>query len=231
MSFFNDSDAIHEKMKSIVRVGEVTSVDYSKLTARVTFDDEDEMTSYDLPILQRNTLKNHDYCGIDVGCDVLCIFLPSGTEEGFILGSFYAGEVTPPENSKDKRTILFADGTRLSYDRAAHKLTADVKGDIEATVSGDISATIQGKANVTAQGAISVESSEKVVITAPQIILNGAISSYSKTGGSGTMKITGTMDISGNIKGDSDIIASGVSLKSHTHGGVEPGGGSTSSPN
>ena len=227
MSFFNNPDDSQEKLKSIVRVGEVTSIDTANCTCRVTFDDEDGMTSFDLPVIQRNTLKNSDYQLPDIGEDVLCIFLASGTEEGFVLGSWYAGEVTPPENSKDKRTILFADGTRLSYDRAAHKLTADVKGDIEATVSGNVSATIQGKANVTAKGAISVESSEKVVITAPQIILNGAISSYSKTGGAGTMKITGTMDITGNIKGDADIIASGISLKSHTHTCPD---GSTSSP-
>lgn len=223
MGLFNSSDTEQEKRLSMLRIGEVTSTDPASCTCRVTFDDDDGLTSFDLPVIQRNTLKNSDYHMPDIGEDVLCVFLASGTEEGFILGSWYAGEVTPPESSGDKRTVRFADGTVLSYDRAAHKLTADVKGDIEVTLTG--------KADVTAQGAISVESSEKVVITAPKIVLNGAISSYSKTGGSGTMKVTGTMDITGNITGDSDIIASGVSLTKHTHGGVEPGGSSTSSPN
>lgn len=223
MGLFNSSDTEQEKRLSMLRIGEVTSIDPASCTCRVTFDDDDGLTSFDLPVIQRNTLKNSDYHMPDIGEDVLCVFLASGTEEGFILGSWYAGEVTPPESSGDKRTVRFADGTVLSYDRAAHKLTADVKGDIEVTLTG--------KADVTAQGAISVESAEKVVITAPQIVLNGAISSYSKTGGSGTMKVTGTMDITGNITGDSDIIASGVSLTKHTHGGVEPGGSSTSSPN
>lgn len=217
MSRLFANENMEERITSIIRVGEVTSIDPARGTCRVTFDDEDGLTSYDLPVIQRNTLRNSDYHMPDIGEDVLCVFLASGTEEGFVLGSWYAGEVTPPEFSGDKRTVRFADGTVLSYDRAAHKLTADVKGDIEATVSGNVTATIQGKADVTAQGAISVESSEKVIITAPQIVLNGAISSYSKTGGAGTMKVTGTMDITGNITGDSDIIASGVSLKSHTH--------------
>lgn len=43
----------------------------------------------------------------------------------------------------------------------------------------------------------------------------------------GTLKITaGTLDISGG----GDVIASGISLNSHTHGGVMSGGSSTSGP-
>ena len=70
---------------------------------------------------------------------------------------------------------------------------------------------------------------EKVVITAPQIILNGAMSSYSRTGGSGTMNVNGTMGITGNITGQADITASGVSLKFQTHTGDS--GGTTGMPN
>lgn len=231
MGLFDDGEAVQERLNALIKIGEVTSVDCAAMMCRVTFDDDDGITSYDLPVLQPNTLRNKDYACPDIGEDVLCVFLPSGVEEGFVIGSFYAGDVTPPESDGNKRTVIFADGTRLSYDRAAHKLMADVKGDIEAIVSGNVTATIQGKADVTAQGAISVTSSERVVITAPQIVLNGAISSYSATGGAGTMKVTGTMDITGDIKGNSDIVASGVSLRNHTHGGVETGGGSTSSPN
>ncbi len=88
---------------------------------------------------------------------------------------------------------------------------------------------MKGRAEVTASGAVSVTSDEKVVITAPQIILNGAISSYSQTGGSGTMNVNGRMDITGNITGQADITASGVSLKSHTHPGDS--GGTTGTPN
>ena len=173
--------------------------------AEMTFDDDDGFTSYDLPVIQPNTLKNRDYRMPDIGEDAVCIFLPTGTSEGFIIGSIYAGDVTPPTGNADTRMVEFEDGTVIAYDRSSHVLKADVKGTVEVTAS------------------------EKVVITAPQIILNGAISSYSQTGGSGTMAVNGTMDITGDITGQSDITASGVSLKSHTHPGDS--GGTTGSPN
>ncbi|WP_413874162.1 phage baseplate assembly protein V [Albidovulum sp.] len=40
----------------------------------------------------------------------------------------------------------------------------------------------------------------------------------------GTMKINGTLELTG------DVIAHGVSLVTHTHGGVQPGGGHTGVP-
>ena len=200
-------------LSSLIRIGEVTSIDQASCTARVTFDDDDGFTSYDLPVLQPNTLRNRDYRMPDIGEDAVCVFLPAGTSEGFILGSIYAGEVSPPAESGDVRMVEFDDGTVVAYDRAVHVLKADVKGRVE----------------VTATGEVSVTSDEKVVITAPQIILNGAISSYSQTGGSGTMNVNGRMDITGNITGQPDITASGVSLKSHTHPGDS--GGTTGTPN
>lgn len=209
MMFEQSDDEKRQGLEALIRVGEVTSVDPAKLTARVTFDDDDGMTSFDLPILQRNTLKNHDHACVDVGEDVLCLFLPSGVEEGFVVGSFYAGEIVPEQSSQDVREVKFEDGTVLRYDRAAHKLEGDIKG--------DVSIKLSGKAEVTAQGAVSVTSSAKITLTAPAIELNGAITTNSQSGGSGTMKVNGQMEISGNITGKSDITASGVSLKSHVH--------------
>jgi phage baseplate assembly protein gpV len=40
----------------------------------------------------------------------------------------------------------------------------------------------------------------------------------------GTMKINGTLELTG------DVVAQGVSLVTHTHGGVQPGGGHTGVP-
>lgn len=202
-------------LSDLIRVGEVTSVDPAAMTARVTFDDDDGVTSFDLPILQRNTFKNHDHCCVDVGEDVLCLFLPTGIEEGFILGSFYAGEVQPPSSSGDVRMVEFSDGTKLSYDRSSHKLTGDVKGDVSITVSGTVS--------VQAQGAVMAKSSTSITLQAPVINLNGAINTAAESGGSGTMTIKGNIDqtgsqrVSGNIEAEGDVVAGNISLKSHTH--------------
>ena len=48
----------------------------------------------------------------------------------------------------------------------------------------------------------------------------------------GSMKINGSLEITGSITlTGGDVTADGVSLKTHTHRGVTPGGGNTGEPN
>ena len=235
MSLFDNSDAVQEKLLSLIRVGEVTSVDYANLRARVTFDDDDGLVSYDLPILQRNTLENHDFCGVDLGEDVLCLFLASGTEEGFILGSFYAGEVTPPESSGDKRTVVFADGTRASYDRAAHELTITIDGTKITANRQDVSVETPNNVNVKGGSQVNVEGGQQVNVNGGAAInLNAPV--VTLTMGGTTMRLNGsscTIDtkqvhVTGDVIVDGDVVAGSVSLRGHTH--TCPDGG-TSAPN
>lgn len=116
------------EVPSLIKIGEVSSIDPAKCTARVVFDDEDGLVSYDLPILQRNSLKNHDFAMLDVGEDAIVLFFGEGQEDGVILGSIYAGEVTPPESTENRRTVVFDDDTRVCYDRQEHKLTVTIEG-------------------------------------------------------------------------------------------------------
>lgn len=114
---------LSKNLRDYIRVGEVSSIDPARHTARVAFPDDDGAVSYDLPVLCRNSLENSDYAMPDVGEDVLCVFLPGGAEDGFILGSFYAGEVMPPTVLPDHRMVIFQDGTIIRYDRGeAHAL-------------------------------------------------------------------------------------------------------------
>ncbi|MEH6775918.1 MAG: hypothetical protein V7668_18485, partial [Cereibacter changlensis] len=49
--------------------------------------------------------------------------------------------------------------------------------------------------------------------------------------GGGTLRLIGTLYVEGDIEVTGDVRASGVSLVTHTHGGVIPGGGDTGGPN
>lgn len=44
----------------------------------------------------------------------------------------------------------------------------------------------------------------------------------------GDVTIEGNVDITGTVQADQDVLAGGISLKTHVHGGVQAGGGMTS---
>lgn len=122
----NNSDDVLALLSEVIRVGIVSSTDDAGPTVRVKFTDRDDVVSYDLSVLMKNTKKNKDYWIPEVNEQVLCLFLPNGIEQGFVLGSLYSKETLPPASSKDKRKTLFEDGTSVEYDRATHTLTVDV---------------------------------------------------------------------------------------------------------
>ena len=156
----SDLEAI---VKNMIKVGVVESFNQENATARVIFEDIN-IKSYDLPIIVKQSQNNKDYWMPDIGESVLCLFLPTGIESGFILGSYYNKKDRPPVTDQNKRTVKFKDGTVLEYDRKTHKLTADVKGDIDIKATGNI--------NVNANGAITINSSTSISLTAPSINLN-----------------------------------------------------------
>jgi hypothetical protein len=69
--------------------------------------------------------------------------------------------------------------------------------------------------------------------------LNGTPERYIRFDSSGDVwikpasKVTveGDLDCTGTITADVDVLADGVSLHNHTHGGVDPGAGNTAAPN
>lgn len=216
-------------------IGEVTDVDPKMCRARVTFDDDDSVTSDWLPVLQPNTIENLDYRLPDIGEDVLCVFLSK--EDGYIVGSFYAGEVVPPENNLDKRTVVFSDETRVSYDRKAHTLDivigntkihadqASVSVEAPQTVALEGEQTLTGKGGqsvaIEAGQTASMSAGQSIALTAPtltltmgatKMVLNGSsaqIESNSLTF-KGNMTVTGNLTVSGDVSTTGNVSASGV---------------------
>ena len=84
------------EVEDIIRIGQVSSVYPETCTARVAFDDLDDFVSAPLAILQQHTAGMQFYSLPQIGEHVLCVFLPSGKEMGFIIGSFYTNGNPPP---------------------------------------------------------------------------------------------------------------------------------------
>ena len=198
---FRDEN-VQELLNGLIKIGEVSSSDPAMGTARVLFDDDDSLVSYDLQVLQRNTFKNHDYAMPDVGEDVLCLFLPTGTEEGFILGSLYAGEVMPKESSGDVRSVVFADGSRLSFNRSTSELDITI-GATSIKVTGQnvnivAPTVIDLKAptiTLTMGGTTMVLSGSQASIKASNLVFEGNMSV------AGNLSVTGNVSATGSVHG------------------------------
>ena len=134
-------------IKSLVRVGVVSSVNPANGTARVAFNALDSVVSYDLPIITRGSKADKDYWIPDIDEQVLCLMQPDyngrGSCVGYIVGTFYSSVDSPAENNADVRAIKFSDGTVIKHDRAT--------GDLDISVSGNIN--INAKGNITVNGA------------------------------------------------------------------------------
>ncbi len=215
MALFDKDTDGNEAQSNLIRIGEVSSIDPAKGTARVAFDDEDSMVSYDLPVLQRNTLENHDYWMPDIGEDVVCLFLPTGSEDGFILGSFYADEIKPPASTEDIRMVEFSDGTKVSYDRSSHELKATIEGTEIKADRNTVDITGAKTVNVESATAINIKSAVitltmggttmrldggNAVITTSDIAFTGNGQFYGNLKVNGDLKVDGTIKASGTIR-------------------------------
>lgn len=214
------------EVPSLIKIGEVSSIDPAKCTARVVFDDEDGLVSYDLPILQRNSLKNHDFAMLDVGEDAIVLFFGEGQEDGVIIGSIYAGEVTPPESTENRRTVVFDDDTRVCYDRQEHKLTVTIEGTEIVFDRQDGSITVPNAVTINCTTA-TVKASSSVTLDTPKTDVTGALNvtglitgkgGLAVSGGSGAaVSVTGDMNLQGQVDASGDVKAGGISLMNHVH--------------
>ncbi len=144
-------------MENIIRIGIVTQVYDDRATVRVKFPDADEEVSWEFPVLQRKTFKDKDYWLPDIGEHVVVLMLPYGQEQGFVLGAIYSDVDKPPENTKNKKVVVFGDETRIEYDRKNHRLFLEVKGEIEILTSGNVTLISDGKVFIKGSGTIEID--------------------------------------------------------------------------
>lgn len=217
MGLFGNDEAFG-RINDLIKIGEVSSINPSKCTARVVFADDDGVVSYDLPVLQRNTFKSKDYHMPDVGEDVVCLFLPSGVEEGFIVGSFYAGEVNPPEATEKRRTVVFEDGTRACYDKASHMLTLTIDGTQIVFDRQNGSITVPSAVTINCTSA-TVNASSNVKIDTPKTDITGVLNVTGLITGKGGLAVSGGSgaSVKGSLTTTGDVKAGGISLQGHTH--------------
>ncbi len=118
--------------KNVVRRGIISAIYPERHSARVTFEDKDEVVSAELPILTTYASKNNLYHLPDIGETVYCIFEDNDAQEGdgVIIGSIYNDENSPKISSLDKWRVDFDGGSFIEFDRSTGNLEISCKGDI-----------------------------------------------------------------------------------------------------
>ena len=155
-----------EWTEGIVRIGQVSAVNTAAATARVLFDDRDGLVSMELPVLQGSVQGAQAYLLPAVGERVLCLFLGSGVEQGFIVGSFYDDDNPPPESGQ-VIYLRISDDCFVLINKATKQIVVSTSGEVSITAAGGVS--IVGDVNVTGTVTASVD------VTAAGISLVGHI--------------------------------------------------------
>ena len=129
-------------------------------------------------------------------------------------GWWQGGQSAPPP---DGRMHDLSDGIAIVGMRSqARKLNPPVDSENVQLRSDDGKTTI----TMTPASEIRLECEKEVKIKAPQIILEGNITTTGAGGGSGTVSMKGAMSLDGNLDSTGDMTAEGVSVAHHTHEGT-----------
>lgn len=173
-------------MAAELRVGIVKEVLPDKGKAIVTFPQYDDQDSYELSVLQTNTLKNRHFHMPDVDEQVY-VLMDEDAEDGCILGAIYSEADLPNQTEADVYAMEFEDKTAIKYDRKAHLMTVKMADETELSYDGEnhalkIKVTSGGSVEIEAEGPVSVSSAEamtfkaaqSIALESPQIALNTA---------------------------------------------------------
>jgi phage baseplate assembly protein gpV len=118
--------------KNIVRVGTVSSTDYSAGTVRVIFADLDDRVSDHLPVLIPGGIGKINPMPA-AGDSVVCLFLGSSQEAGYCIGTFY-DESAP--GTANECGVYFEDGSYVYYNKADQSLNIKAAGNVK--IEGDL---------------------------------------------------------------------------------------------
>lgn len=192
------------KLENIIRLGKIKHVDYAK--ARCVVDFQGIETT---PLLWLNLRAGNDISWDSPTVGEQCIvFSPSGElANGIVLVGLYSQQNPAPSSNPQLKIRQFSDGAIIQYDTQQHQLTATLPDG--------------GTAIITAQGGITLNGNTTI---------NGDLKTNGNSTTTGNQAVQGTSHSKGTITTDGDVIAGGISLKNHPHGGVKAGGDMTGKP-
>ena len=218
------------RLGNLLRIGTVTQVDTANAVMKV--DIGDLVTDW-VPWSTPRAGQDQVWTTPDVGEQVL-LLSPGDPSQGVVIGSMFQNAHPANGNDGKDRRITFADGSLIEFDRTGSVLNVVVQpaGHIRLHIGNTTLLLENGKTTLT---------TPELLVSCPQSTFTGAVTvqglltytaGLTGSGGSGA-SMTGPITQSGGA-----VTLAGASLthngknvgSTHTHTGVQTGGGTTGAP-
>lgn len=132
-------------MKSVIRQGKVSAIDYKAGMVQVVYHDKDDAVTKMIPLISA------EYKMPEIGDLVLVVHLSNGTEAGVVLGRPWSGKNPPPESGaglyrKDLgrqagEAVIRYKGGKLDIEVGTVHFTGDLVIDGNVEIAGDLTVT------------------------------------------------------------------------------------------
>ncbi len=129
---FNLND-LGRRIANIIRLGTIFSIDHEKALARVKIGNLE--TDW-LPWITANSGNNKNWNPPEIDEQVMVLSPGGELDQGIILPSIYRNNA--PANSENIQTIIFKDGSKISFDNSNGNFDLDIKGNATIKAAGSI---------------------------------------------------------------------------------------------
>lgn len=213
MNKFESLSELSRSVRDIIRIGIVAEVDTKIGLCRIQ---TGEILTDWLHWLTSRAGSSRTWWAPSLGEQVLLLSLGGELDTGFVLPGIYSDHFPAPSASPQAYHVSFSDGAVLEYEPETGALTVSGVQTADISAATSISATAPN---------VIVTASSKITLDTPEVVCTNKL-----TTGSLEVKKGGAMK--GNIAHSGGAFTSnGVQVDTHTHGGVQTGGGNTGKPN
>jgi phage baseplate assembly protein V len=140
---------------NLLRAGTVSAVDYVKARVRVNIG---KISTAWLPWLTHRAGPDTTWWAPEIGEQVMVLAPCGDLGQAVVVGSIYQNSFPAPAASADVTVTKWKDGTTVTYDRAAHKLTVNCAGEVDIIAAARVTVKAPSIAligNVSVQGSIT----------------------------------------------------------------------------
>ncbi|WP_256813964.1 MULTISPECIES: phage baseplate assembly protein V [unclassified Serratia (in: enterobacteria)] len=208
----NNQSDILRLLRNLIRIGTVNAVDLERGLCRV--DTGGNLTDW-LNWMTCRAGRARMWWAPSEGEQVLVFALGGELDTAFVLPGVFSDDFPAPSASADALHITFPDGAVLEYESATGALS----------VTGIKTANVQASESITASTrVVMVKAAKSITLDTPEVICTNKLTT-------GTLEVKQGGTMTGNMTHTGGSITSnGVVVHTHTHGGVQTGGGSTDKP-